>query len=167
MTSGSATKLISCCLDKLTAKIAYSGGTAAPNEMLQRPLHSKKCTAWVAMSKRGIIGPFWFGSENGEPVTVTKERYVEVLQSTGLPWAVEIGGASRETASGSSRTGLLPIHPMWPLSGSINILPKDWSFDAKIQSGPLIHLTWTHQTSFYGVIWRTVYMRTTIRQSLN
>ena len=112
MTSGSATKLISCCLDKLTAKIAYSGGTAAPNEMLQRPLHSKKCTAWVAMSKRGIIGPFWFGSENGEPVTVTKERYVEVLQSTGLPWAVEIGGASRETASGSSRTGLLPIHPM-------------------------------------------------------
>ena len=87
-------------------------GTAAPNEVLQRPLHSKKCTAWVAMSKHDIIGPFWFGSENGESVTVTKERYVEVLQSTGLPWAVETGGASRETASGSSRTGLLPIHPM-------------------------------------------------------
>ena len=55
-------------------------GTAAPNEVLQRPLHSKKCTEWVAMSTHGIIGSFWFEDENGEPLTVTKERCVEVLQ---------------------------------------------------------------------------------------
>ena len=55
-------------------------GTAAPNEVLQRPLHSKKSTEWVAMLTHGIIGSFWFEDENGEPLTVTKERCVEVLQ---------------------------------------------------------------------------------------
>jgi len=48
-------------------------GTSAPDEVLQRPLHSVRCTAWVAMSKHGIIGPVWFEDEN-------KERYLEVLQ---------------------------------------------------------------------------------------
>lgn len=38
-----------------------------------------KCTAWVAISKHGIIGPFWFENEAGETVTVTKERYIVVL----------------------------------------------------------------------------------------
>ena len=47
-------------------------GTAAPNEVLQRPFHSKKCTAWVAMTKHDIIGTFWFEDENGEPLTATK-----------------------------------------------------------------------------------------------
>ena len=31
-------------------------GTEAPDEMLQRPLHSVKCTAWMAISRYGIIG---------------------------------------------------------------------------------------------------------------
>lgn len=30
-------------------------GTEAPDEVLQTPLHSVKCMAWVAVSKRGII----------------------------------------------------------------------------------------------------------------
>jgi len=29
-----------------------------PEHCLQRPLHSVKCTVWVAISKHGIIGPF-------------------------------------------------------------------------------------------------------------
>jgi len=55
-------------------------GTSAPDEMLQRPLHSVRCTAWVAMSKHGIIGPIWFEDENENAVTVNKERYLVVLQ---------------------------------------------------------------------------------------
>ena len=55
-------------------------GTAAPDEVFQRPLHSTKCTAWIAISKHGIIGPFWFEDEEGKATTVTKERYVEVLK---------------------------------------------------------------------------------------
>ena len=65
---------------QVNSKYSIFWGTAAPNEVVQRPLHSKKCTAWVAMSKHGVIGPFWFENENWEPLTVIKERYVEVLQ---------------------------------------------------------------------------------------
>jgi len=37
-----------------------------PEHCLQRPLHSVKCTAWVVISKHGIIGPFWFEDDNRE-----------------------------------------------------------------------------------------------------
>ena len=39
-------------------------GNTSPEHCLQRPLHSMKCTAWVAISERGIIGPFWFEDDN-------------------------------------------------------------------------------------------------------
>ena len=55
-------------------------GTTPPEDCLQRPLHSIKCTAWVAMSKHGIIGPFWFEDENQHSVTVNTERYLGVLR---------------------------------------------------------------------------------------
>ena len=50
------------------------------HSVAQRPLHSKKCTAWIAMSKHGIIGPFFFEDERGNVVTVTKERYVKIIE---------------------------------------------------------------------------------------
>ena len=53
-------------------------GTSPPVEVAERPLHSCKVTAWVAISSRGIIGPFFF-ERNGVTVTVNSERYVEVL----------------------------------------------------------------------------------------
>ena len=45
-------------------------GMQNPSEVLQRPWHSARCTAWVAMSKRGVIGLFWFEDADGEAVTV-------------------------------------------------------------------------------------------------
>ena len=54
-------------------------GTQAPDEVLQKPLHSVKCTVWVAISKHGMIGPFWFEDADKEAVTVTNERYIVVL----------------------------------------------------------------------------------------
>ena len=50
-----------------------------PDKVLQRPLHSVKCSAWVAMSKHAIIGPFWFEDDDGRSQTVNKERYMAVL----------------------------------------------------------------------------------------
>ena len=44
------------------------------------PLHTHKCTMWAAISARGIIRPI-FIEESGAAVTVTKERYVEVLKT--------------------------------------------------------------------------------------
>ena len=55
-------------------------GTAPPEDVLERPLHSVKCTAWVAISKHGIIGPFWFEDEQERSVTVNTHRYIEVLR---------------------------------------------------------------------------------------
>ena len=54
-------------------------GSEPPNEVLQRPLHSIKCTAWAAISKHGIIGPFFFEDAQGNTETVNKERYLVVL----------------------------------------------------------------------------------------
>ena len=48
------------------------------------PLPSVKCSAWVAISKDGIIGPYWFEDENERAQTVNKERYVAVLRKV---WA--------------------------------------------------------------------------------
>ena len=55
-------------------------GSKNPHRIVGRPLHSKKCTAWVAISKHDIIGPFFFKDDHGIAVTVTKERYVPVLE---------------------------------------------------------------------------------------
>ena len=54
-------------------------GSTPPEHCLQGLLHSVKCTAWVAISKHGIIGPFWFEDENERSVTINTERYVQVL----------------------------------------------------------------------------------------
>ena len=44
-----------------------------PTELcLQRPLHSVKCTARVAISKHGIIGLFWF-EDDEHSVTINTE----------------------------------------------------------------------------------------------
>ena len=54
-------------------------GSTPPEHCLQRPLHSVKCTAWVAISKHGIIGPLWFEDDDEKSVTINTERYVQVL----------------------------------------------------------------------------------------
>jgi len=54
-------------------------GSTPPEHCLQRPLHSVKCTAWVAISKHGITGPFWFEDDNERSVTINTEQYVQVL----------------------------------------------------------------------------------------
>ena len=52
---------------------------SAPDEVLQRPLHSVKCTVWVAILKYGITRSFWFENDIGETMTVNKECYIVVL----------------------------------------------------------------------------------------
>jgi len=54
-------------------------GCTPPEHCLQRPLHSVKCTTWVAISKHGIIEPFWFKDDNEQSVTLNTEQYFQVL----------------------------------------------------------------------------------------
>lgn len=50
-----------------------------PRQLHQRPLHSDRVTVWCALSRVGIIGPYFF------PVTVNSERYVTMLQDFFQP----------------------------------------------------------------------------------
>ena len=45
-----------------------------------KPLHSRKCTAWCALSSEGIIGPCWFEDDDGNAVTVNQENYCNVIK---------------------------------------------------------------------------------------
>ena len=63
----------------INSKNSVFRGSEAPYEVLQGPLHSAKCTVWVAISKHGIIGPFWFENDVEETVTVNKKHYIVVL----------------------------------------------------------------------------------------
>ncbi|KAL4131865.1 hypothetical protein QTP88_009108 [Uroleucon formosanum] len=49
-----------------------------PLKIHQRPLHSPKITVWCALSSVGIVGPYFF-EEGGVTVTVTSNRYCEML----------------------------------------------------------------------------------------
>ena len=90
-------------------------GTAPPKEILQRPLHPVKCTAWVAISKHGIIGPYWFEDENERAQMVNKERYVAVLRKF---WA-SLGrhrGTDRDD-QWFQQDGATPTHQITLLTG--------------------------------------------------
>lgn len=65
---------------KANSKTNVFWGSSRPNEVATKPRPSPECTVWAAISARGIIGPI-FIEESGAAVTVTKERYVEVLKT--------------------------------------------------------------------------------------
>jgi len=56
-----------------------------PKEVHERPLHSSKVTVWCAVSSHGVIGPYFFENEERITMTVTSDRYVEMLQSFVAP----------------------------------------------------------------------------------
>jgi hypothetical protein len=49
-----------------------------PRELHQRPLHTAKVSVWCGILRVGIVGPYFFEG-GGATVTVTSERYVEML----------------------------------------------------------------------------------------
>jgi hypothetical protein len=59
----------------------WGGGNHAPEEVVERTLHSLRLTTWCSISPKGIIvGPLWFEDENSQALTVNKERYQDVLR---------------------------------------------------------------------------------------
>lgn len=57
---------------------------ANPQELHERPLHSAKVTVWCAVTKKCVIGPYFF-EEDGRTVTVNHERYLRMLESFLIP----------------------------------------------------------------------------------
>ena len=60
-----------------TKNIIY-WGFQRPNEVVIKPLHSKKVTVWCAFSQNGIIVPYFF-EENGMTTTINSDRYIVIL----------------------------------------------------------------------------------------
>ena len=99
-TSGFQTRQIFCCRVMWTQ--TTSSGEAYP---LQKPLHSLKCTAWVAISKHGIIGLFWF-KDNMSIVWQSTLNMFKCFVSSGQH--LVNGKRSSGIVSGSSST--VPPH---------------------------------------------------------
>lgn len=55
-----------------------------PRELHERPLHSQRLTVWCALSRVGIIGPYFF-EENGVAVAVNSARYRHMIEEFFLP----------------------------------------------------------------------------------
>ena len=55
-------------------------GSEPPNVVTTKSLHSRKCTAWCALSSDGIIGPYWFEDNAENAVTVNQENYRHVIK---------------------------------------------------------------------------------------
>ena len=52
---------------------------AQPHEHVLRPLTVEKGTVWCDIRRNGIIMPYWFEDDNGRPVRVNTERYIEMM----------------------------------------------------------------------------------------
>jgi len=51
-----------------------------PRDLHQRPLHSPRVTISCAVSRLGVVGPYFF-EESGETMNVTSNRYFEMLEN--------------------------------------------------------------------------------------
>jgi hypothetical protein len=51
-----------------------------PHMLHQKPLHSEKMTVWCSVIAFGVLGPYFFENATGQSVTVTSDRYVELLR---------------------------------------------------------------------------------------
>ena len=54
-------------------------GTENPHTCTEKSTHPKRVIVWCGFWSRGIIGPFFFGNEQGEAVTVNGDRYRAML----------------------------------------------------------------------------------------
>ena len=139
-------------------------GSTPPENCLQRPLHSVKCTAWVALSKHGIIGPFCFEDDNERSVTMNTERYVQVL---GKFWTAL--GRRRgvvKVLQWFQQNGANPTPQTNHWHGYSSVSLTDWSVAGVTPSGRRIHRTWTPQIFICGDTLRTWCIETTPRLSL-
>ena len=60
-------------------------GDSNPEQYHELPLHPEKLTVWSGFHSGGIIGPYIFRNERGQPVTVNGERYRLMITDFFLP----------------------------------------------------------------------------------
>ena len=107
-TSDEAHFHLSGCVNKQNCRYWASEN---PRELHQRPLHSPKVTVWCAVSAIGIIGPYFF-QEDGITVTVTSQRYCNMLEEFLRPKLEEYGEEHNTEDFWFQQDGLRPIQPI-------------------------------------------------------
>jgi len=130
-------------------------GSTPPEHCLQRPLHSVKCIAWVAISKHGIIGPFWFEDDNERSVIINTERYVLVL---GKFWTA-LGRRRRvvRVLQWFQQDGATPTPQTNHWHGYSSVSLTDWSAAGVTRSGRRIHRTRHPRFLYVGYLKDRVY----------
>jgi len=58
---------------------------ANPHELHQRPTYVPKVTVWCAVWSRGVTGPYFFEDEDRKAITVTSQRYTEMISEFLFP----------------------------------------------------------------------------------
>jgi len=106
---------------------------ADPHELHQRPTYDPKVTVCCAVWSRGVTGPYFFEDEDGKAITVTLQRYKEMINeflSPNLPpnngtlWFQQ-DGATAHTAV-ISISALRRLSPQWVISrfGDVSWPPR-------------------------------------------
>ena len=67
-------------------------GTENPRQVHASPLHPVKVTAWCGVTSERVIGPFFFEDANENAVTVTAERYRDMLAIFVQPQLANMAG---------------------------------------------------------------------------
>lgn len=75
------------------------------NEVSAHPMY---VTVWAAISAQGIIGPYFFEDKNGKHITVTKERYCEMIQNYFIPELLKIVGTENLSKQWFQQDGARP-----------------------------------------------------------
>lgn len=60
-------------------------GATNPHLIHEVPLHSQRVTVWCGIMSSCVIGPYFFQDVNGNAVTVTSQRYVDMLRTFLVP----------------------------------------------------------------------------------
>ena len=60
-------------------------GSKNPNVIIEKPRHPQRTTVWCGFWSGGILGPFFFKSEEGAAVSVNGERYRAMLNEFLFP----------------------------------------------------------------------------------
>jgi len=56
-----------------------------PNELHVKPLHSQRVTEWFGISMCCIAGLYFFEDETGSVISVTSNRYVDMMNEFLFP----------------------------------------------------------------------------------
>ena len=85
-------------------------GSENPRIIQMRQLHPIKCTVWCAMMADKIIGPYFFEDDNGNPVTVTGERYRAMIRDFLRPQIANMPGLWFQQDGATAHTARETMH---------------------------------------------------------